>query len=273
MGCRKCQWEQSFFVLSFYFWSVLLFPKEEAQITFTSSIYAEHLLLICLTLRWPWKTFWLKTLKLLHSFPFFFSSLSPDAQPTEAEQETWEEVDVVLKDALGILDELQAYKGAGQEIREVWHELVILRKRQWNFTFPSECKYSQRIRWKEQYLRFKTSHILCLCNWNSVFCSITLHYKCQGDWCCYHGYCCYTETVAMERRLVQNESECFWFPFFIHSKGYGTFLFMKKHSNYFNEAHLFENWRAHWGTKGKHWLDVLSSVRVERKMNKPKNHP
>uniref|UniRef100_A0A8C2H3C5 Family with sequence similarity 49 member Bb n=1 Tax=Cyprinus carpio TaxID=7962 RepID=A0A8C2H3C5_CYPCA len=40
------------------------------------------------------------------------------AQPTEAERETWKEVDVVLKDALGILDELQAYKGAGQEIRE-----------------------------------------------------------------------------------------------------------------------------------------------------------
>ena len=31
----------------------------------------------------------------------------------------WLQVDVVLKDARGILDELQAYKGAGQEIREV----------------------------------------------------------------------------------------------------------------------------------------------------------
>lgn len=42
-----------------------------------------------------------------------------DAQPTEAEREVWEQVDVVLKDAKGILDELQAYKGAGVEIREV----------------------------------------------------------------------------------------------------------------------------------------------------------
>ena len=42
-----------------------------------------------------------------------------DAQPTDAEREVWEQVDVVLKDAKGILDELQAYKGAGQEIREV----------------------------------------------------------------------------------------------------------------------------------------------------------
>ena len=39
--------------------------------------------------------------------------------PTEAEREVWLQVDVVLKDARGILDELQAYKGAGQEIREV----------------------------------------------------------------------------------------------------------------------------------------------------------
>lgn len=46
-------------------------------------------------------------------------SSSADAQPTEAEREVWDQVDVVLKDAKGILDELQAYKGAGVEIREV----------------------------------------------------------------------------------------------------------------------------------------------------------
>lgn len=45
---------------------------------------------------------------------------SADAQPTDAEREVWEQVDVVLKDAKGILDELQAYKGAGVEIREVY---------------------------------------------------------------------------------------------------------------------------------------------------------
>lgn len=44
---------------------------------------------------------------------------SSDAQPTDAEREVWQQVDVVLKDAKGILDELQAYKGAGVEIREV----------------------------------------------------------------------------------------------------------------------------------------------------------
>lgn len=49
----------------------------------------------------------------------FRCSAFTDARPTEAEREVWEQVDVVLKDAKGILDELQAYKGAGQEIREV----------------------------------------------------------------------------------------------------------------------------------------------------------
>lgn len=46
-------------------------------------------------------------------------SSSADAQPTDGERVVWDQVDVVLKDAKGILDELQAYKGAGQEIREV----------------------------------------------------------------------------------------------------------------------------------------------------------
>lgn len=45
--------------------------------------------------------------------------VAADARPTDAEREVWEQVDVVLKDAKGILDELQAYKGAGVEIREV----------------------------------------------------------------------------------------------------------------------------------------------------------
>ncbi|CAG5896171.1 unnamed protein product [Menidia menidia] len=53
----------------------------------------------------------------LEQEPNFFLDFE-NAQPTEAEREVWEQVDVVLKDAKGILDELQAYKGAGQEIRE-----------------------------------------------------------------------------------------------------------------------------------------------------------
>ncbi|CDQ81779.1 unnamed protein product [Oncorhynchus mykiss] len=53
----------------------------------------------------------------LEQEPNFFLDFE-NAQPTDTEREVWEKVDLVLKDARGILDELQAYKGAGQEIRE-----------------------------------------------------------------------------------------------------------------------------------------------------------
>ncbi|TWW70824.1 Protein FAM49B L1 [Takifugu flavidus] len=53
----------------------------------------------------------------LEQEPNFFLDFE-NARPTDAEREVWEQVDVVLKDAKGILDELQAYKGAGVEIRE-----------------------------------------------------------------------------------------------------------------------------------------------------------
>lgn len=38
----------------------------------------------------------------------------PDAQPTEGEQELFEEVQEVLRNSESILDELQCYKGAGK---------------------------------------------------------------------------------------------------------------------------------------------------------------
>lgn len=42
-----------------------------------------------------------------------------DAQPTDGEQETFEEVQRVLRNSEPILEEIQCYKGAGKEIREV----------------------------------------------------------------------------------------------------------------------------------------------------------
>lgn len=42
-----------------------------------------------------------------------------DAQPTEGEREVWNQVNSVLQDSESILTGLQAYKGAGQEIRDV----------------------------------------------------------------------------------------------------------------------------------------------------------
>lgn len=58
-------------------------------------------------------------------FVFLFACFL-DAQPTDAERETWKQVDVVLKDARAILDELQAYNGAVKEIREVYTNLSLL---------------------------------------------------------------------------------------------------------------------------------------------------
>jgi hypothetical protein len=45
--------------------------------------------------------------------------LFTDAQPTESEQKIFEQVQVVLRKSVMILDEIQQYKGAGKEIREV----------------------------------------------------------------------------------------------------------------------------------------------------------
>lgn len=42
-----------------------------------------------------------------------------DAQPTEGERDVWNQVNLVLQDSESILTGLQAYKGAGQEIRDV----------------------------------------------------------------------------------------------------------------------------------------------------------
>ncbi|XP_056149926.1 CYFIP-related Rac1 interactor B [Lampris incognitus] len=41
-----------------------------------------------------------------------------NAQPSAAEKHVWEKVNEVLTEALVILDDLQAYRGAGEEIRQ-----------------------------------------------------------------------------------------------------------------------------------------------------------
>lgn len=42
-----------------------------------------------------------------------------DAQPTDGEREIWNQVNAVLQDSESMLSDLQSYKGAGQEIRDV----------------------------------------------------------------------------------------------------------------------------------------------------------
>uniref|UniRef100_A0ACB8FEJ4 Protein fam49b n=1 Tax=Sphaerodactylus townsendi TaxID=933632 RepID=A0ACB8FEJ4_9SAUR len=53
----------------------------------------------------------------LEQGPNFFLDFE-NAQPTESEKEIYNQVNVVLKDAEGILEDLQSYGGAGHEIRE-----------------------------------------------------------------------------------------------------------------------------------------------------------
>ncbi len=204
--------------------------------------------------------------------------MPPDAQPTEAERETWDEVDVVLKDALGILDELQAYKGAGQEIREVqahsqdnrgllMFDLCICTYKAVHAKSPLYSMYIRtKMSWRNNIGGFKISSrsmfiwLEFLCSAQSRLCMS----ECQCDWysCC-HGYCCYTDTVAMEWHLLQNKSEYLFF--LIHSKERGAFLFyVRTLSNYFNETQVIGNSKAHWGREKKHWLDVLPSVKMEK---------
>ncbi|XDB48035.1 hypothetical protein AB1E18_001621 [Capra hircus] len=51
-------------------------------------------------------------------------ALAEDAQPTESEKEIYNQVNVVLKDAEGILEDLQSYRGAGHEIREMTNPAI-----------------------------------------------------------------------------------------------------------------------------------------------------
>lgn len=59
-----------------------------------------------------------------------------DAQPTESEKEIYNQVNVVLKDAEGILEDLQSYRGAGHEIREVSQSVMIVHSL-WLFIDPN----------------------------------------------------------------------------------------------------------------------------------------
>ncbi|XP_070238878.1 CYFIP-related Rac1 interactor B isoform X1 [Bos mutus] len=59
-----------------------------------------------------------KVTKLIRGTGTESPALAEDAQPTESEKEIYNQVNVVLKDAEGILEDLQSYRGAGHEIRE-----------------------------------------------------------------------------------------------------------------------------------------------------------
>ncbi|TSN30244.1 Protein FAM49A [Bagarius yarrelli] len=63
---------------------------------------------------------------------------TPNAQPTEGERDVWNQVNAVLQESESILQGLQAYKGAGQEIRDAIQNPndLLLQERAWNSVCP-----------------------------------------------------------------------------------------------------------------------------------------
>ncbi|XP_036405346.1 protein FAM49A isoform X1 [Megalops cyprinoides] len=73
----------------------------------------------------------------LEQGPNFFLDFE-NAQPTECEKEVWNQVNAVLQDSESILSGLQAYKGAGQEIRDAIQNPndMLMQERAWNSVCP-----------------------------------------------------------------------------------------------------------------------------------------
>lgn len=82
---------------------------------------------------------------------FLVLSCCLDAQPTESEKEIYNQVNVVLKDAEGILEDLQSYRGAGHEIREVKIPVPLFNL--YCFLYCVVCFHSQSYL-KEDYLHY-----------------------------------------------------------------------------------------------------------------------
>ncbi|XP_040210899.1 CYFIP-related Rac1 interactor B isoform X1 [Rana temporaria] len=88
----------------------------------------------------------------LEQGPNFFLDFE-NAQPSESEKDVYNQVNVVLKDAEGILDDLQSYRGAGLEIREAIQHATDekLQEKAWGAVVPLVGKlkkfyeFSQRL--------------------------------------------------------------------------------------------------------------------------------
>ncbi|KAG7222310.1 hypothetical protein INR49_016374 [Caranx melampygus] len=66
----------------------------------------------------------------------------PDAQPSQSETEVWEKVSQVLTEARVILDDLQAYRGAGEEIRQAIQSPSVegVQEKAWSAVVPLVAK-------------------------------------------------------------------------------------------------------------------------------------
>ncbi|XP_017264718.1 protein FAM49A isoform X2 [Kryptolebias marmoratus] len=77
----------------------------------------------------------------IENYPHFFLDFE-NAQPTDGEREVWNQVNSVLQDSESILAGLQAYKGAGQEIRDAIQNpnVLSLQEQAWNSVCPLVIK-------------------------------------------------------------------------------------------------------------------------------------
>ncbi|XP_066864185.1 CYFIP-related Rac1 interactor A isoform X1 [Kogia breviceps] len=73
----------------------------------------------------------------IENYPHFFLDFE-NAQPTEGEREIWNQISAVLQDSESILADLQAYKGAGPEIRDAIQNPndIQLQEKAWNAVCP-----------------------------------------------------------------------------------------------------------------------------------------
>ncbi|KAG8580139.1 hypothetical protein GDO81_007159 [Engystomops pustulosus] len=73
----------------------------------------------------------------IENYPHFFLDFE-NAQPTDCEREVWNQVNAVLQESESILSDLQAYKGAGQEIRDAIQNPndIHLQEKAWNSVCP-----------------------------------------------------------------------------------------------------------------------------------------
>lgn len=82
-----------------------------------------------------------------------------DAQPTEAEREVYSEGQIVLERAHRILQDLQDYKGASQEIRKaIGTPDVETEKQAWEAVLPLVTKLKEFYLFSKQLGKLHTSH-------------------------------------------------------------------------------------------------------------------
>ncbi|KAM6086029.1 LOW QUALITY PROTEIN: CYFIP-related Rac1 interactor A [Rhynochetos jubatus] len=87
--------------------------------------------------RTKWDLLKVLTCTELDQGPNFFLDFE-NAQPTDGEREVWNQISAVLQDSESMLADLQAYKGAGQEIRDAIQNPndIQLQEKAWNSVCP-----------------------------------------------------------------------------------------------------------------------------------------